>query len=57
MAKCQNKYCGKWGAKKRRQKTAYVDKESNWAVLCDGCQKESDEYWQAEWDAYYQACL
>jgi hypothetical protein len=37
--------------------TAYVDDKINWAVLCDECQDEANEYWQEQWDEYYRNCL
>ena len=45
--------CGNDGAKKRRQNTAYVNDESNFATLCNECQKESHKYWQDQWNEYY----
>ena len=53
--KCQN--CHKWGARKRRQNTAYVDDEKNYAVLCDNCQQEANEYWNDQWNEYYSECM
>ena len=55
MSKC--KMCGDDGAKRRRQRTAYYKDEMNFAILCDRCQKEADEYWRGMWSEYYsQAC-
>lgn len=42
---------------RRRQKTSYVNDESNFAILCDECQKEADDYWQERWDEYYAGCM
>ena len=53
--KCQNRYCDSEDAKHRRQATAYVDDERNYAVLCDDCQKEADEYWNDQWQEYYNS--
>ena len=47
--KCQNKHCDSEDAQRRRQNTAYVDAEKNYAVLCDECQRESDKYWAEQW--------
>ena len=51
--------CEKQGddVKRRRQKTQYVDEESNFSTLCDECQKEADEYWSERWAEYYVGCL
>jgi hypothetical protein len=51
--KCE--HCKKEGAKKRRQNTAYLKDELNWAVLCDKCQEEANEYWQERWNEYYNS--
>ncbi len=40
---------------KRRQGSAYPNDESNFAIICDDCQKESDEYWKEMWNEYYSA--
>lgn len=45
--------CGRSGAAKRRQNTAYADDTRNFDVLCAECQAEADEYWQGMWDDYY----
>lgn len=42
---------------RRRQNTAYVNLEANYAVLCAKCQVEADEYWAGTWADYYQGCL
>lgn len=42
---------------RRRQNTAYVKDESNYAVLCNHCQAEADEYWSDMWAEYYSGCL
>ena len=39
----------------RRQASAYPNDESNFAPLCDECQKEADEYWKEMWNEYYSA--
>lgn len=49
--KCQ--CCGQAGAEKRRQFTAYAYDELNFAILCDECQEEVNEYWKDRWDEYY----
>lgn len=49
--------CGGTAAYKRRQNTAYLDEESNYCVLCEGCQVEADAYWQERWDEYYAGRL
>ena len=41
--RCQS--CGRDGAKRRRQGTAYVEDEKNFATLCKRCQIKNDEYW------------
>jgi hypothetical protein len=53
--KCQS--CGKEGAEKRRQSTAYVKDELNFAVLCLDCQEEAYKYWQDQWDEYYSQVI
>ena len=50
-------HCKKNGAKKRRQNTNYPNDESNFAILCDDCQKDADEYWREMWDEYYKEVL
>ena len=50
MAKCER--CGKEGALRKRQRTAYVDDSKNFAVYCDECQKDADKYWDEMWDEY-----
>jgi hypothetical protein len=54
---CQNEYCDSTDAEKRRQNTAYVDDDRNFAVLCDECQKKTNEYWRDQWNDYYQGCM
>jgi hypothetical protein len=49
--------CGCDGAKRRRQFTAYVNDEMNFAVLCDECQEEASEYWMERWNEYYGSVL
>lgn len=46
-------YCGCKGAARRRQNTAYVNDERNWAILCPLCQDANDDYWRERWDEYY----
>lgn len=53
MGYCSKKQKGTW----RRQNTAYVNDESNWACYCKSCQIEADLYWQGMWDDYYSNCL
>ena len=55
QTKCQ--ICGKEGAENRRQITAYADDKQNFATLCDGCQEETNEYWQDQWNDYYSMVL
>lgn len=57
--KCQgfSHECDSDDAVRFRMKTQYVEEESNFAVLCSSCQKESDEHWQDMWDEYYKGCL
>lgn len=50
--KCQ--VCGKEGAERRRQNTAYPKDESNFATLCPECQEDADEYWRDQWNEYYR---
>lgn len=52
---CQG--CEKKRAIRRRQNTAYVDDERNFATLCPECQDEADKYWKEEWDNYYNMVL
>lgn len=49
--------CKRPGAKRNRQRTSYVDEESNWATLCPDCQEEADEYWKGMWEDYYSSRL
>ena len=49
--------CGEYGARNRRQFTAYVDDKMNFATLCDICQEEAHEYWKERWDEYYGSVL
>jgi len=53
--KCQ--HCGKSPAKCRRQGSAYVDDEKNFAILCDECQEEAHEYWRERWQEYYDTVM
>lgn len=55
--KCER--CEKVGpdVSRRRQNTAYVNDESNFAVLCDDCQKDADEYWSERWAEYRAGLL
>jgi len=41
--------CGCANASRNRQRTAYVDDELNYAILCPQCQAEADEYWDEMW--------
>jgi len=52
-------HCGeeKASVRRRRQRTQYVNDEENFAVFCDECQKEADEYWDERWAEYYAGCL
>jgi hypothetical protein len=49
-------FCGSKKAFRRRQKTKYNDDKKNFAVLCDDCQKQNDEYWKEQWKEYYSEC-
>jgi hypothetical protein len=51
--KCQYPNCTKPGIK-RRQRTAYVNDESNFVMLCEEHHKENDEYWNEQWEEYYR---
>jgi len=42
-------------AEKRRQKTQYIDEDSNFSTLCKDHQKEVDEYWDDMWSGYYSS--
>jgi hypothetical protein len=53
--KCQK--CGKEGATRNRQNTAYVNDESNFATLCPECQEEATEYWNSQWNDYYRMVM
>jgi len=55
MVRCQ--ICGKNGAQRRRQNSAYVDDNKNFATLCDDCQEDANEYWQERWNDYYSMIL
>lgn len=54
IMKCEGFYgdCGNFGST-RRQNTQYSDDKENFRVLCNGCQKESEEYWKMRWEEYY----
>ncbi len=45
--------CESKNATRRRQNTAYVDDERNWATLCDECAMANAAYWKGMWDDYY----
>ena len=45
--------CGSNKGKKNRQRTAYVNDEENFIILCPKCQKKEDEYWDDMWNEYY----
>jgi hypothetical protein len=47
--------CRRKLATRNRQRTSYVDGESNWATLCPDCQEEADEYWEEMWKEYYSS--
>ena len=51
---CSRRWCG---AKRRRQRTEYVDDNLNWSTLCDGCQEYNDEYWGDRWGEYWGGLL
>lgn len=50
FTKC--KRCGKRGAEKRRQGSAYLDDEKNYVTECDRCFSITEEYWEAQWEIY-----
>lgn len=50
-------FCEKLGALKTRQNTNYCDDASNYAVLCEECQKEADKYWYDMWQEYWSSVL
>lgn len=52
---CQR--CKKEGAEMRRQGSAYAEDKLNFAVLCDACQEERNEYWVDMWHEYYGAVM
>lgn len=52
---CQR--CNSEEAVRYRQRTQYVDEESNWVTLCDKCREENDAYWDDMWADYYSDCL
>jgi len=55
IMKCQQ--CGKKGAKRRRQNTAYADDERNFATLCEKCQEEATEHWNNMWNDSYSMIM
>ena len=50
-------HCNRKDAEIYNQNTAYANDWSNYVVLCEDCQRESDEHWQGMWDEYYRGCL
>ncbi len=44
-------------ATRRRQSTAYVDKEKNYVTMCDSCFEYTEEGWRQRRDEYYGGCL
>lgn len=42
--------CDNNDAVRFRMHTAYVDEEKNYMNLCPDCQKDSNEYWQEQWN-------
>ena len=49
--------CGRSGATRTRQNTAYDDEKANWETLCPECQEEGDAYWKEMWRDYYASVL
>ncbi len=49
--------CGRTGAKRRRQNTAYHNDEQNFATLCPMCQEMQDEHWAEMWRECYSSVL
>lgn len=47
--------CNRSGASRNMQNTCYENDDDNWAVLCDECQSEQDEYWDYMWKEYYSS--
>lgn len=45
--------CVRKDARKNRQRTAYVNREKNFVILCPRCQKLADECWDERWYEYY----
>ncbi len=57
---CEGMYgeCGIRPAREIACRTQYANSESNVApVLCDGCAKEYNDYWDEMWGEYYSGCL
>ena len=52
---CNN--CGAPNGERRRQRTCYVDEESNYATLCPACHEVNDEHWDEMWRDYYSGLL
>jgi protein-arginine kinase activator protein McsA len=56
MIRCQHCDC-LWPFQHRRQRTQYVNDESNWVYLCESCTKVNNEYWNDRWADYYSDVL
>lgn len=52
---CQN--CGSMPVYRRRQNTAYVNDELNFAIFCEECHVINDEYWVDMWADHNQGRL
>lgn len=40
-----------------RQRTMYVDPESNYVAACPECEQENNAYWDDMWAEYYRNCM
>ncbi len=52
-------YCQRWrwSVMRRRQNTAYVDDELNYAKCCRECFERTQEHWADMWSDYYRDCF
>ena len=50
---CPCPACGRPGAERRRQNTAYADDERNFVTLCPSCHEENNEHWREQWQEYW----
>ncbi len=42
---------------RRRENTAYIDKEQNYIVCCLDCYDERQEMWKDMWEEYYASVM